>query len=144
MHAIQDFYSHTDWIEGDNMAKGNPSVYAANGFGSWNTPTPHPPYYLSIFSLDKIAAGDGAELSGVLVYSGGAIPWWGLTSAHNRFASDENSNTKFRTRNPPFGLGPTAMARSQHVAQLVTRALIYWVCEKLNLYLTPVHKYGIC
>ncbi len=127
LHSIQDYYSHTDWIEGSLMLPAY-SAHVESFPQDWTYifQVAHYPYYPRTFSLDLVFGGDGSEHFGVIYYSCGYNPN-GLGSPHNRYAVDLASTTQYRSRNPPFGLGYAAFLRARDTAIRATAEFVEFV-----------------
>jgi RHS repeat-associated protein len=127
LHTLQDFFSHTDWVEGTNMAP----VY-----GTWGDvmltliaeSQGHQPHPMQVIDLNQLYAGNVSEYTNVISYTGGdygKLSGWDL---HNKYSADEPGDG--RDQAPPFGLRG-AFNRARQSADLQTLEFIQWA--KINM-----------
>jgi RHS repeat-associated protein len=107
LHTLQDFYSHTDYIEGSRMIpvyryySDDARISAAKSHSPHGSP-------ISIYNFPDPAS--------FTYYEGGTKPW--ADDAHNRYAADDP--TSGRSRAAPQGLGLSSFQSASYLAYLTT------------------------
>jgi len=121
LHIIQDFYSHTDWIEGRNppmrdlYGRYDPDlVPIAQTHHAHGTPV----------SVAVFADGGNSELVNLIYYTGGHWPI-GPTSLHNKYAADH----EWQGRSIPV---PNSFNRARDLAISATEEFLRWARENLR------------
>jgi hypothetical protein len=126
MHTLQDFYSHTDWVEGGSPAMRE--LYRLHGYPGLDEQTRTHPAHSETLKMGLLEAGALVQVENVEYYEGSGIP--GFESEHYWFAADDA--TQGRAMSPPNGLGSTAydMAKAKAVEQSVT--VLNWAQRRLD------------
>ena len=115
LHAVQDAYSHTDWVDGWNMV----NFYGEKKFKEQGAKNPPHDY---TFSLSNLEVGDMSEFSNTIFYEGGLdanLP----TSGHGMYAVDDFG----RGRSSPKMLSPKAFMNAYRLAEDSSVEFIQWV-----------------
>jgi RHS repeat-associated protein len=130
LHILQDFYSHTDWIDGRRLIPNylwyrNRPEYGSEGEAilmqqSMN----HTPHNTTI-DLNAIYTGDFSQINGVIIFDGGFDPRaTARNSLHNRYAADENG---FGRDDPSRGGQADSFETAKRLALQQSVEFLLWV-----------------
>lgn len=133
-HTLQDFYSHTDWVEGNrqemldlysfrhydgsNRSKDNLRLESQN----------HPPMGSSTFPIEA-PLDAGSEVRHRTIYTGGTYGFLGANDKHERFSADERNGGRDGT--PPKGI-PGAFNRAVQGATAETELFFQWAHDNMD------------
>lgn len=140
---MQDFYSHTDWINGSDLNK----LYVDWNDQEWikksQAGTPHVAHNNTINVYD-LATGAVPEVKQVFYFEGGLLGRLEKFSAHQRYGADEpgkgrDRHLEFWAGNKVIGI-ERAHERAKEMAQKQSVEFINWAekhmqpCVHLTLY----------
>lgn len=128
LHILQDFYSHTDWLEGVAMRP----VYRHHqdyllAVRSISHPTRSPNQTLSLNLLASSAVESLEQYGDIIMYEGGE--GFG-DDHHNLYAVDKPDFG--RGQSSPDGLGQTAFLRAKQAAIKQTTEFKRWAAEHMR------------
>jgi RHS repeat-associated protein len=89
LHALQDFYSHTDWVDGTDMLKVYKLTDMVRGVMAIPGMVVHPPNRGSTIPMRALLDGD-VSYENVTYFTGGMLGG-GHDDLHTRYAADERS-----------------------------------------------------
>jgi RHS repeat-associated protein len=127
LHLLQDFYSHTDWIDGSNLIP-NYTYYRVRQFDDlgeaviMNDAMNHNPHDSTI-DLDAIYRGDFSEVRQVTIFGGGSNVF-GTGSLHNRYSAD---NDGLGRDNPVTSGNTQAFETAKRLATQQTVEFFLWI-----------------
>jgi hypothetical protein len=142
LHILQDFYSHTDWIEGNKMIPVyryyqdavehlplfDAKLYTDLGEGELIAKAEnHQSHYSHTLDLASIAAGHGAAQVGDLIYYTGGYWPFGLGSLHNRYSADDDGEG----RDNSHGIAG-AFVRAEQVATKSSTEFLNWSASNMQ------------
>ncbi|HBJ37063.1 MAG TPA: hypothetical protein DDZ51_20375, partial [Planctomycetaceae bacterium] len=140
LHLIQDFFSHTDWIDGKNLVpnyawwRQNHGIFGDKGEALlMHEGINHNPHN-NTFSLTQIYEGDFSEIDGVLMFQGGYDPTGLPSSQHNRFAADSDG---FGRDNPRHGGNANAFENAKRLALSQSIEFMAWVRQNAGCGVFP-------
>jgi hypothetical protein len=146
-HTLQDYFSHTDWVEGYNMEPvyfqyNDEAMLSAMGAVSsqsgpslpviWKLgPNAHQPHHGEIISMDALWSGNTSRYTNVIYYAGGGMSTLGPTfpSEHSKYSADQAGAG--RDQAPPKGLRG-AFNRAYALASLQSTAWVRWARDNMN------------
>ena len=139
LHIIQDFYSHSDWVEGTNMKP----VYASYGDKAMLAAMKNGPNAGTI-SLANLEKGNNSEFKNTILYSGGVNigDWAKEGDPHDRYTADAPGEGRDRvsdTKKGVYGLGgnepwakPGAYKRASNAAIASSKEFILWAKNNMT------------
>jgi len=145
LHTLQDFYTHSDWLEGSNM---NPAYkYSSDRIDSFNwddAPIPYPRDFKAFvgnettqkpranmrLDTSKLAENSFSASGTVRHDVGGSTGKLAAWDLQNTFAAEEPAYG--RSVDPPQGLGSGAFTRARDAAVDSTRDFFEWAHDNMT------------
>ncbi len=131
LHTLQDFYSHTDWIDGSTMEY---YYYHAGHDALGMRASRQTAHGDRLISLDEIQRRDGSSFTTdrIIYYVGGEAGnlGEGKYDAHQNFAADKSGFGRARAH--PSGLGSGAYDSARRSATSTSVAFLRWVYNNLT------------